>query len=295
MDKLRAMRTFVQVVDDGSLTAAAMSLRSSLPAVVRMLAALEESLGARLVNRTTRRLALTDEGRRYLARCRQILADIDDAERDVSASQAEPSGPIALTAPVLFGQMYVAPAVMRFVQRYPKVTCKLTLVDRVVNLIEEDFDVSVRIGHLADSSLVAHPLGTVRRVVVASPAYLRRHGVPSHPRELAQANCIQTSGSSARAYRFVENGHVFEVAVAGNLEFNYGAPAIAACEAGLGFGSFLSYQVAPALAKRRLRIVLSDFEEAPRTVSVTYPHARLLPSRIRCFVDALRDDLRGAW
>jgi DNA-binding transcriptional LysR family regulator len=294
MDKLRAMRTFVQIADDGSLTAAATSLRSSLPAVVRTLASLEEALGVRLMNRTTRRLALTEEGRRYLAHCRQILADIDDAERDVSASQQEPSGPISLTAPVLFGQMYVAAAVTRFVQRYPKVKCKLTLVDRVVNLLEEDFDVSVRIGYLADSSLVAHSLGMVRRVVVASPAYLRKHGVPSHPRDLLDANCIRTTGSSARAYRFVENGHTFDVPASGNLEFDHGGPAIAACEAGGGFGSFLSYQVAPAVAAQRLRIVLAEYEEPPRTVSIAYPHARLLPSRIRTFIDALRDDLRAA-
>ncbi len=167
MDKLKAMQTFVHIADAGSLTAAARVCDSSLPAVVRTLAALEAHLGVRLFHRTTRRISLTEEGKRYLDNCRAVLAAVDDAEAALSADAAEPSGQLTLTAPVLFGQMYVAPAVMRFVQRYERVRCSLVLQDRIVNLLEEGLDAGIRIGHLEDSSLVAQPLSTLRRVVVA--------------------------------------------------------------------------------------------------------------------------------
>jgi DNA-binding transcriptional LysR family regulator len=291
VDKLRAMQTFVEIIDRGSLTAAADSLESSLPAVVRTLAALEGKLGVRLLNRTTRRLSLTEEGRRYLARCRQVLADVEEAEREVTAEQRELAGPIALTAPVLFGQMYVVPAVLRFVKRYPKVRCSMMFVDRVVDLLEEGIDIAVRIGPLTDSSLIAHGVGAVRRVIVASPAFLQAHGVPRHPRELVRAPCVRAYGQSGRSFRFVDSGRTFDVSVSGNLEFNANAPAIAACEAGFGFGSFLSYQITQSVATKRLKIVLAKFEEPPRPINVAYPHGRLLPARMRALVQALRADL----
>jgi DNA-binding transcriptional LysR family regulator len=288
------MQTFVQIVDDGSLTAAAASLDSSLPAVVRTLASLEQSLGVRLLNRTTRRSSLTAEGRRYLACCRQVLADVEEAERDMGTEQRELAGPITLTAPVLLGQVHVAPAVMRFVKRHPKVRCVVTFVDRVVDMLEEGIDVSVRVGTLSDSSLIAHPVGAVRRVIVASPAFLRAHGAPRHPRDLVRMNCIRGTGQTARIFRFREKGRTFEVPVTGNLEFNDAASAIAACEAGFGFGSFTSFQVARPVAARLLKIVLPDFEEPPRQVNITYPHARLLPLRIRALAETLRTELKAA-
>jgi DNA-binding transcriptional LysR family regulator len=152
----------------------------------------------------------------------------------------------------------------------------------------------VRIGPLHDSSLVAHRVTSIRRVIVASPAYLRAHGVPRHPRDLMRANCIRAYGQTARTFRFLERERAFDVPVSGNLEFNETAPAIAACEAGFGFGSFMSYQVAQAVTAKRLTIVLRKFEEAPKPIHVAYPHARLLPSRIRALIDALRTDLRAA-
>src|SRR6185503_7028752 len=174
MNKLSAMETFVRSVDKGSLTAAAESLDTSLPSVVRTLAALERDLGVRLLNRTTRRIHLTDEGAHYLVRCRAILSAVQESEAAFSARRAEPQGRLLVTASVLFGRRYVAPIVSEFLQRHPKVTAELVFVDRVVNLVEEGIDVAVRIGRLPDSSLVAIPVGTVRRVVCASPNYLRR-------------------------------------------------------------------------------------------------------------------------
>ncbi len=291
MDKLRAMQTFVKVVDEGSLTAAASALHTSLPAVVRTLAALEAELQVRLLNRTTRRQSLTDEGRTYLDSCRRILATIDEAEAVLSARHVEPTGQLVLTAPVLFGQMHVAPAVTRFVQRYPAVHCRMEFSDRVVNLLEEQIDVGVRIGPLADSTLVARQVGRIRRVVVATPDFLREHGVPAHPDALTHASCVRFIGNAAHWWTFQQEGRPFYVAVSGNLEFNQTAPAVAACAAGAGFGNFLSYQVAPLVAEGKLRIVLEAFEQPPWPLSLIYPNARLLPARTRVFVDWMKDEL----
>lgn len=291
MDKLRAMQAFVRIVEEGSLTAAATALGSSLPAVVRTLAALKAELNVRLLNRTTRRLSLTDEGRGYLAGCRRILAAVDEVEAGLSARHVEPAGQLTITAPVLFGQMYVAPAVTGFAARYPAVSCRMEFTDRVVNLLEENIDVGIRIGPLADSTLVAQAVGRIRRVVVATPAFLRRHGVPAHPRELAQHNCVRFIGNAAHWWTFQEDGESFHVPVSGNLEFNQTAPAVAACAAGAGFGNFLSYQVAPLVAARQLRIVLQSFEQTPWPLSLIYPHARLLPARSRAFLEWMKADL----
>lgn len=291
MDKLRAMQTFVRIVDKGSLTAAAASLGTSLPAVVRTLAALEAHLQVRLLNRTTRRLALTEDGRSYLDSCRRILATIDEVEAGLTTRQVELAGHLTVTAPMLFGQMYVAPAVTRFVQRYPAVHCSLNLADRVVDLLEEGVDVGVRIGPLRDSTLIAQPVGRIRRVVVATPAFLRKHGVPRHPEDLTRQPCLRFSSGNPHWWTFQDDGRVFQVPVTGNLEFNQTAPAVTACAAGAGFGHFLSYQVAPLVAEKKLRIVLEDYELAPWPLSVLYPHARMLPARTRALIDWLKADL----
>ena len=288
------MQTFIQIVDMGSLTAAAVSMNSSLPATVRTLAALEQHLHVRLLNRTTRRISLTEEGKVFLERCRNILAEVDEAEAAVTARQAEPSGTLTVTAPVLFGQMHVAAAVTRFVKTYDQVRCKLLLEDRIVNLLEKNIDVAIRIGHLADSSLVAQQVTMIRRVVVASPEYLRRHGLPKHPKELARANCICFPEPGASPWAFRQGAREFTVPVSGNLEFNQAAVAAQACAEGLGFSRFLAYQVARHIARKHLRIVLDDFETAPLPLSIVYPHARLLPSRTRVFIEWIKKELKAA-
>ncbi len=292
MDKLKAMQTVVSIADEGSLTAAAVALDSSPPAVVRTLAALEAYLGIRLFNRSTRRISLTEEGRHYLESCRQLLAAVKDAESALTTDAAEPGGQLTITAPVLFGQMYVAPVVTRFVQKYGKVCVNLMLLDRVVNLLEENVDVGIRIGALEDSSLVARPLGSVRRMVIASPDYLSRIGVPKHPRDLLKANCVRFSGGMGTWWTFHEGGKQFSVSVTGNLEFNHAAPAADACLAGLGFGMFISYQVAHHIEQNHLQIVLESFESPPRPINVVYPHARLLPARTKAFIAWIRQELK---
>ena len=291
MDKLRAMQAFIHIAEEGSLTAAAQVMSSSLPATVRALAALEADLGVRLFNRTTRRISLTEEGRRHLQSCKLLLSNLEDAEAALTKEAGEPAGHLTITAPMLFGQMHVAPAVTRFVQHYTQMRCSVMLVDRVVNLLEEGVDVGIRIGPLQDSTLVAQPVGSIRRVVVASPVFLRQQGTPRHPKELLKANCVCVTGHTLGWGPFNDQGRQLRLAVSGNLEFNQNAPAIEACIAGVGFGVFMSYQVAPFLKTKQLRVVLAEFEPPPLPISLVYPHARLLPKRSRVFIEWMKKEL----
>ena len=187
MDRLSAMMAFARVVEAGSLSAAARALDTSLASVSRQLAALRRRLGARLINRTTRRIALTEGGRAYYERCKRVLADIEEAEAALSRRHAMPSGRLVVSAPIAFGEVYLAPIIAGFLARHPKVTIDLSLVDRFVNVVEEGIDVALRVGALADSSLIARRLGTFRRVVVASPAYLESRAAPRRPADISRA------------------------------------------------------------------------------------------------------------
>ncbi len=298
------MRAFVAIVEEGSLTAAAEALDRAPPTMVRTLAALEQELGVRLLARTTRRMSLTEEGRVYVERCRAILAAVDEAEQAVVSSDPEPRGEIRATAPVLFGQWHVAPAAAAFCARHPRVSVDLLLLDRVVDMVEERLDLGVRIGRLPDSSIVAVPVGAVRRVVVASPALLARTGVPSHPRELASHPCVGHTGIapvtrwtfSGGGRRGADGGGAggreLPVRIRCGFTSNVATAAIEASAAGLGFGLFLSYQVADAVREGRLQVVLEDWEPPSLPVQIVYPDARLMSPRLRAFVDWLRDDLR---
>ena len=247
MDKLKSMAAFVCIAEQGSLTAASQVLGAS-PTVVRTLAALEADLGVRLFNRSTRRIALTNEGLCYLDSCRHVLATWKRPNRRCEDT-GELAGQLTITAPVLFGQMHVAPSLNRFVRQHHKVRCSLVLADRQVNLLEEGIDLGVRIGRLNDSSLVAHQVGQVRRMVVAAPACR-----PRASRRIPRTCCRPTASTSPAPA--IPGGpseqwpHV-HLPVAGNLEFNHVAPALGACLDGLGFGMFLSYQVAPHVAQGR--------------------------------------------
>lgn len=292
MDKLQSMKTFVQIAEQGSLTAAADVLGKSLPSVVRILAGLEESLQVRLFNRTTRRIALTQEGSIYLEQCRKILADIMEAERSLAQKQVEPSGMITVTAPQRFGEMHVAPAVTRFLARYPKTRVNLLLLDRVVNLLEEGIDVAVRIAHLCDSSLIAKPVGSIRQVVCASPELLDKLGEPAHPEELSALPCVCFTGiSPGTAWHFQSGGQRLTVNIKCNLTCNLAGASVEACVAGNGFGQFFCYQVMPWIQKGKLKVVLSDFEPQQLPLSLVYPHSRLLSARVRAMIDWMNKDL----
>lgn len=290
MDKLRALEAFIAIVDHGSLTRAAEVLRSSLPAVVRQLAALEADVGVRLLNRTTRSLSLTEDGRQYLERVRRVLADLDEADRALADDRSEPRGTLRVTAPVLFGTLHVAPLVQSFLTRYREMRVELLLLDRVVDLVDEGIDVGVRIADLADSTLMSQAAAKMRQVVVASPAFLKRSGLPRHPRELAQHNCMRYGDQTK--WSFVDGDRMLQVTVRGDFTCNLTMPIVAACAAGRGFGRFLAYQVAAELRAKALRVVLAEFELPPKSVSIVYPSARLLPRRIRGFVDWLKHGLR---
>ncbi len=293
MDKLAAMTTFVRIVDKGSLTAAANALDTSLPTVVRTLAALERQLGVSLLNRTTRRIHLTDAGARYLERCRVIVSEVQDAEAKMSSSQAQPQGRLTLTASVQFGRRYVAPIVSEFIRRHRDDKVEMLFVDRVVNVVEEGLDVAVRIGHLRDSSLVAIRIGEVRRVVCASLKYLRRYGIPRTPQEVRAHLCVRHSGTSPRnEWNFRIGRRAVSIPITCALVSNEVDSALAACANGLGLGMFLSYQTAPYRKSNRVRYVLEDFETEPMPVQVVYPHTRRLSTTVRAFVDECVRKLR---
>ena len=295
MDKLYAMGMFASIMDRGSLTAAADALNTSLPTVVRTLATLEKQLGVRLLNRTTRRISLTEEGRYYLERCRRVLADVNDIEQGLSAQQKEPSGTLNVTASVMFGRMYLAPVVTEFLKQFPGTRVEMLLLDRVVGLVEEGIDIGIRIGTLTDSSLIAIPIGHVRRVVCASPALLKRTGVPSHPRDLSKLACIGFTGLAAGAtWTFFDSGRPISVQARTVLTCNQAYASMDACAAALGFGVFLSYMIRPLERANKLKVVLADFEPPPLPVNIVYPHARLLSTRVRVFVDWLRKKLPPA-
>ena len=293
MDKLRAMTGFVRIVDKGSLTAAAADLGVSLPSMVRTLAALERELGVTLLNRTTRRIHLTDEGRQYLEQCRAVLAQVQEAEATLSSRRSAPRGKLTLTASVLFGRSYIGPLMNEFLQRHPQVTADLLFVDRRVNLVEEGVDAAVRIGQLADSSLIAIPLGTVRRVACASPAYLRAHGVPRRPEELRGHRCVRFTGLAPQA-EWVFRPPARKVAIGSVLTCNQADAAIDACAAGLGVGSFLSYMVAPQVRAGKLRYILEDFEVEPLPVTFLHPQSRMPSPTVRAFAELCARKLRQA-
>jgi len=280
------MKTFVRIVEAGSLTAAAHSLDCSLPTVVRTLAALERHLGVSLLKRTTRRLHLTDEGSQYLERCRVILTATQEAEDNLVARRTQPVGKLSVTASVLFGRRYIAPLLCDFLRRNPKVSADALFVDRVVNLVEEGIDVAIRIAHLRDSSLIAVPVGRVRRVVCASERYLRRNGVPTEPNDVRNHICVRHVGLAPRSeWQFRLGSRQVAVPITSVVTCNEIDSAMNACIDGLGLGMFLSYMVSPYRTDGRLKFVLEKFESEPVPVQVVYPQARLMSNKVRAFVD----------
>jgi DNA-binding transcriptional LysR family regulator len=289
MVDLLALQTFMRIADSGSLSAAARATGRSLPAVSRSLVQLEADLGVRLLHRTTRRIHLTDAGAQYLERCRRILAEVDEANASVSKLDQSLAGPITLTAPILFGQLHIAPVVTEFLGLHPEVSVSLVLSDALSNIVEEGIDLAVRIGKLQDSSLVARKLGEVRRVACASPAYLKRRGTPKTPRDLANHSCLQFGALSPTPYwEFHEAGKPHQVRIRGNFSSNQGAPVIEAARAGLGVVFVLSYQVQALVAKGELRVVLQAYEAPAIPVSVILPSGRLQPARVRALADFLQ-------
>jgi DNA-binding transcriptional LysR family regulator len=293
LDKLRAIKSFVRIVESGSLTAAAADLNVSLPSMVRVLAELERDLGVTLLNRTTRRIRLTHDGEQYLEYCRVILTQVQEAEAALRSRRAAPHGRLGLTASVAFGQRHMPSIVNEFVRRHPNVSVELLLVNRIVNLFEEGFDVAIRIAHLDDASLVPMPLTKVRRVVCASPDYLRRYGIPRSPQELKAHRCVRFTGLAPRAtWPFRINSRHVTVSIPDLIVSNDADVAIESCAKGLGLGSFLSYMVAPLRKSGRLKYLLEDFEIEPVPVQLVYPRSRIMSATVRAFTELCLEKLQ---
>ncbi|MBH1962784.1 MAG: LysR family transcriptional regulator [Comamonadaceae bacterium] len=291
MDKLKAFETFVSAATRGSLSAAARA-EGVAPAVIsRRLDALEEHLGVKLLVRTTRRIALTHEGAAFLDDCQRIVAEVAGAEASVSAGGLQASGHLRITAPAGFGRRHVAPLVPEFYAQHPRLRISLNLSDRVIDLAGEGYDCAVRVGDLPDSSLISVRLADNRRVCVATPDYLLRHGTPLHPRELAQHHCLVLSSdaSQTRGWAFSDQGVVTHLRPDGPLDCSDGQVLHDWCLAGHGIAWRSIWEVEQDIASGRLQPVLEAFAALPNGIYAILPHpTKHLPLRVRLWVDFLK-------
>ncbi len=292
MDRFHEMQVFLAVAEEEGFAAAARRLNTSPPSVTRAIAAMEQRIGTQLLARTTRSLHLTEAGQRYLEDCRRILAELDEAEEAAAGSYSIPGGQLTVTAPVLFGELYVAPVLGDYLDRFPLVSINALLVDRVVNMTDEGVDVAVRIGHLHQSGQQAIKVGEVRRVVCASPAYLDQHGRPQRPEQLREAKLV-TSSSSQRGseWTFIDAGQPLKVPIDPRLVVTANNAAINLARLGWGMTRVLSYQVAAAVAAGELELVLEDFEPAPLPIHVVFQQNGRVPAKVNTFVDFLSQRL----
>ncbi len=286
MDRLGSMALFVTVAEAGSLSAAGRGLGMPLATVSRRLSDLERHLGTRLFNRSTRRLELTEAGRSYLAACRRILEEVEEAEQSAAGEYSQARGELVVTAPIVFGRLHVLPVVVDFLAAYPEVDVRLTQSDTLRRLVEEHIDLAVRIGHLPDSSMVATRVGSIRRVACASPAYLEAHGEPKTLQALSAHHCVTVERLALpAAWTFMEGQREIAVPVRSRLTINTAEAAIDAAVAGVGIARVLSYQVADAVRSGVLRLILEDFEPEPWPVSLVHTGRGLLPLKLRAFLD----------
>ncbi|WP_211471291.1 LysR family transcriptional regulator [Collimonas humicola] len=288
MDQLAAMRAFRRVVENGSFTAAAAELNQSHTIVSRQVRQLELALGAQLLNRTTRRFALTEAGQDYYERSRHILDQIDDATQAVSAHQSRPAGTLRINAPMAFGTLELAQWLPQFISANPQLKIDLVCNDRLVDIIEEGFDVALRLTRgLQDSTLIAKRLATCEIFLVAAPAYLQQHGRPQQPADLARHNCLTyTLAQKPNEYEFyAADGSEHPVTVRGNLQANTGIALRSAALAGLGIAATSSFIVHEDLRRGDLQRVLPDFDLKPRDLYAIYPQNRHLSPKVRAFVD----------
>jgi DNA-binding transcriptional LysR family regulator len=294
MDRLSAMAAFVAVVDEAGFSAAARRLGQSPPAVTRAVAELESRMGVRLLARTTRSVRLTEAGARYAADCRRILADVADSEASTIGAHSQPRGHLVITAPVLFGRMYVMPIVAEYLERYPETDVSCWYVDRVVNLIEEGIDVAVRIGDLADSSLQAIGVGRVDRVVCASRRYLKRSGVPRNPRELGEHRIVSAGAvTPMHEWSFMADGRPLRVRIRPRLSTTSNDSAIVAALGGFGITRVLSYQIAEYIEAGKLERILQQYEPPPLPIHVVHREGRHAAQKARAFVDLAVERLRA--
>ncbi|ANN78022.1 LysR family transcriptional regulator [Bordetella flabilis] len=294
MDKLQAMAAFLAVVDEGGFAAAARRMRISPPVVTRAVSDLEKAMGVRLLTRTTRVVRVTEVGARYAEDCRRILTDITETEEAATGTHGLVRGRLVITAPAMFGRIHVTPIVTAYLRRYPEAEAETRFLDRVVNMMDEGVDVAVRIGHLQDSSYQAIPVGQVRRVVCASPAYLERHGAPRSPADLADHTLVASTGvARASEWRFTRDGQPTDVRIHPRMTVVTNDAAIAAALDGFGITRVLSYMVAPQLASGELVELLQEHETLALPIHVMQHEGRHAPQKVRAFLDMAVAALRA--
>ena len=292
LDQIQLLSIFVAVAEEQGFAAASRRLNMSPPTVTRAIAMLEDRLSVKLFNRTTRYVRVTDAGMRYLDDVKRILDDIKLANEAAQGINATPQGNISVTAPVLFGQQYVLLSVLEYLNAHPKTNVNTVFLDRIVNLLEEGYDVGVRIGALSDSSMRAKKVGAVRLALVASPDYLDKHGIPQHFSELATHSLIEVqAGSLNPDWKFVENGKLINQRIKSRLSVTNNQAAINAAVAGFGITRIISYQVADELANNKLKFVLEPFEQPPLPVNIVHREDRLSSTKVRSFIDLLAKNL----
>jgi len=297
MDRLLSMAVFKRVVDAGSFAGAAGHFGISPEMAGHHVKALEAHLGVRLLNRTTRRMHLTEAGAAYHARCAQILSEIEEAEAEAGAQQVAPSGLLRVTGPLTFGELHLGPAISDYLARYSSVSVELFLSDRHVNLIDEGFDLAIRIGEPPDSSLIARRLASSRLILCAAPTYLDRRGHPREPNDLRQHACLVYADlRSPRTWRFTApDGHVETVQIAGPFSFNNPQLIVSLAVAGHGLILWPSFAVGVDILAGRLVPLLTTWRSRELTIQALYPHRPLLSAKVRTFVDFLAQRFEPEW
>lgn len=295
MDRFHEIKVFVAVADCGGFAKAAARLSSSPPAVTRAIAALERRLGAELFTRTTRRVSLTETGRVFLERARRLLSDLDVAEKEVTGDSTIPSGHLTITAPATMGRSILSPIVREFLNANSRLTAKVILLDRIVNLVEEGIDVGLRVGQLPDSTLISRQVGEVRRLLVASPGYLAKHGVPKTAADLKAHSIIDFTGLLPnREWAYIGERGAKRVMLQPRFEINDALAVIAAAEDGDGITVALSYMVARQIKEGRIVPVLLAISPPAIPVQLVYPESRLIAPKVRAFIDYAAPRLRVA-
>jgi DNA-binding transcriptional LysR family regulator len=294
MDRLEAMSIIVAVSETGSFSAASRRLKKPVATISRMVAVLEARLQAQLFQRSSRQMTLTDAGRSYIEACKRIIAQVDDAEREVSGEYRVPKGDLAITSPWGLGHMHLMPIAIEFMSAYPEIALRLVLTDRIVDTVEENIDISIRIGHLADSNLIATKVGSVRFVLCASPAYLAEHGHPSDPADLASHDCIGIDGMAPqRSWKFVKEGREIVAPIRSRLTVSDSEAAVDAAVAGAGITQVMSYKMEAARRAGQLVRMLEDYEQEPWPVHVVYAERKPVPLKLRAFLNWMTPRLKA--
>ena len=294
MDRLEAMSVIVAVTETGSFSAASRRLKKPVATVSRNVAELEARLKAQLFQRSSRQMTLTDAGRSYIEACKRIIEQVDDAEREVSGEYRIPKGDLAITSPWGLGHMHLMPIAIEFMNAYPEIALRLVLTDRIVDTVEENIDISIRIGNLADSNLIATKIGSVRFVLCASPGYLAEHGHPSEPTELSAHDCISIDSiAPQRSWKFIKDGREMVVPIRSRLTVSDSEAAIEAAIAGAGITRVMSYKMEAARRAGELVLMLEEYEQEPWPVHIVYAERKPVPLKLRAFLNWVTPRLKA--